>query len=192
MPYIEGSIAGHKRYITSKGPQIQDLVLSQKSRPKQKPGSPNPLWGCLPTPEMELPTTPQGDLSIFHPCSQFLIIVHDGSFFFGGYKNLKITALIFLSTGLDRCACKEPLAPSTWTKCSSRHLPSLSTMWKVKQDPFSSDSRGLHHLYSAAHHWGSGFNSSGGRGFFKVYIHHLAKLWSLILLQRKGSNHRKI
>ena len=48
-----------------KGPQIQDLVLSQKSRPKQKPGSPNPLWGCLPTPKMELPMTPQGDLSIF-------------------------------------------------------------------------------------------------------------------------------
>ena len=123
---------------------------------------------------------------------QFLIILHGGSLPFGGDKNLKIIALSFISTGLDRCACKEPLAPSTWTKCSSRHLPRLSTMWKVKQDPFFADSRGLHHLYSAAHHWGSGFHPSGGRGVFKVYIHHLAKLWSLILLQRKGSYHTKI
>ena len=67
---------------------------------------------------------------------QFLIILHGGSLPFGGDKNLKIIALSFISTGLDRCACKEPLAPSTWTKCSSRHLPRLSTMWKVKQDPF--------------------------------------------------------
>ena len=110
-----------------------------------------------------------------------------------GYENLKITALSFISTGPDRCACKELLAPSTWTKCSSRHLSSLSITWEVKEDPFFvADSWGLHHLYSAAHHWGSGFHSSRGRGFFKVYIHHLAKLWSLILFQQKGSYHRKI
>ena len=119
-----------------KGPQLQDLVLSQKSRPKQKPGSPNPLWGCLPTPKMELPMTPQGDLSIFP--SMLSVLYHSlrGIPSLWGYENLKITALSFISTGPDRCACKEPLAPSTWTKCSSRHLPRLSTMWKVKQDPF--------------------------------------------------------
>ena len=119
-----------------KGPQIQDLVLSQKSRPKQKPGSPNPLWGCLPTPKMELPMTPQGDLSIFP--SMLSVLYHSlrGIPSLWGYENLKITALSFISTGLDRCACKEPLVPSTWTKCSSRHLSSLSIMWKVKQDPF--------------------------------------------------------
>ena len=119
-----------------KGPQIQELVLSQKSRPKQKPGSPNPLWGCLPTPKMELPMTPQGDLSIFP--SMLSVLYHSlrGIPSLWGYENLKITALSIISTGLDRCACKEPLVPSTWTKCSSRHLSSLSIMWKVKQDPF--------------------------------------------------------
>ena len=111
---------------------------------------------------------------------------------FWGDMKLK-TALSFISKGPDRCACKELLAPSTWTKCSSRHLSSLSITWEVKEDPFFvADSWGLHHLYSAAHHWGSGFHSSRGRGFFKVYIHHLAKLWSLILFQQKGSYHRKI
>ena len=192
MPYIEGSIAGHKRYHTSKDPNYR-TSFCPKSLDQNK-NQVHPIlcegvslhrrWNCL--------WRHKVIYQFFHPCSQFLIIVHGGSFLFGGDKNLKITALSFISTGPDRCACKELLVPSTWTKCSSRHLSSLSIMWKVKQDPFFADSRGLHHLYSAAHHWGSGFHSCGGRGVFKVYIHHLAKLWSLILLQRKGSYHTKI
>ena len=136
MPYIEGSIAGHKRYHTSKDPKYRTLFCPKSL--DQNKNQVHPIfcegvslhrrWNCL--------WRHKVIYQFFHPCSQFLIIVHGGSFLFGGDKNLKITALSFISTGPDRCACKEPLAPSTWTKCSSRHLPRLSTMWKVKQDPF--------------------------------------------------------
>ena len=136
MPYIEGSIAGHKRYHTSKDPKYRTLFCPKSL--DQNKNQVHPIfcegvslhrrWNCL--------WRHKVIYQFFHPCSQFLIIVHGGSFLFGGDKNLKITALSFISTGPDRCACKEPLAPSTWTKCSSRHLSSLSIMWKVKQDPF--------------------------------------------------------
>ena len=177
-----------------KGPQIQELVLSQKSRPKQKPGSPNPLWGCLPTPKMELPMTPQGDLSIFPSMlsSQFFIIVYEGSLLCGGMRTLKSLHWVSFQQVRTDVHARNPWFPPPGPSVPAGIFLHYLSCEKSKKIPFFADSRGLHHLYSAAHHWGSKFNSCGGWGFFKVYNHHLAKLWSLILLQQKGSYHRKI
>ena len=113
-------------------------------------------------------------------------------FFSGGIRTLKSLHWVSFQQVRTDVHARNPWFPPPGPSVPAGIFLHYLSCEKSNKILFFADSRGLHHLYSAAHHWGSGFHSSGGRGFFKVYIHHLAKLWSLILLQRKGSYHTKI
>ena len=192
MPYIEGSIAGHKRYHTSKDPKYR-TSFCPKSLDQNK-NQVHPIlcegvslhrrWNCL--------WRHKVIYQFFHPCSQFFIIVYEGSLLCGGMRTLKSLHWVSFQQVWTDVHARNPWFPPPGPSVPAGIFLHYLSCEKSNKILFFADSRGLHHLYSAAHHWGSGFHSSGGRGFFKVYIHHLAKLWSLTLLQRKGSYHTKI
>ena len=109
-----------------------------------------------------------------HALSSLLLFMVD-PFFSGGIRTLKSLHWVSFQQVRTDVHARNPWLPPPGPSVPAGISLDYLRCEKSNKILFFADSRGLHHLYSAAHHWGSGFHSSGGRGFFKVYIHHLAK-----------------